>query len=67
LPVFLNDKQATNYHVGAQIVLNPLSGGGQSFRRIYNLTTNGSNVIILVASITNVTINRIDITPTSVV
>lgn len=67
IPVFLNDKQAANYHVGAPIYVNLLGGVGQSFRQVYNLTTNGASVIILVASITNVTVNRIDITPTSVV
>jgi hypothetical protein len=67
IPVYLNDKQATNYHVGAPIYVNLLGGQGQSFRQVYNLTTNGASVIILVASIANVTVNRIDITPTSVV
>jgi hypothetical protein len=67
VPVFLNDKQGTNYHVGAPIYVNILNGVGQSFRQIYNLTTNGASLMILVASIANVTVNRIDITPTSVV
>ena len=67
IPVYLNDKQATNYHVGAPIYMNMLGGVGQSFRQVYNLTTNGASVMILVASITNCTVNRIDITPTSVV
>jgi hypothetical protein len=67
IPVYLNDKQATNYHVCAPIYVNLLNGTGQSFRQVYNLTTNGASVIILVASIANVTVNRIDITPTSVV
>jgi len=67
LPVFLNDKQATNYHVGAPIAISINGGVGQSKRQVYNLTTNGASVIILVASITNVTVNRIDIVPTSVV
>lgn len=67
IPVYLNDKQATNYHVGAPIYVNLLNGVGQSFRQVYNLTTNGASVMILIASIANVTVNRIDITPTSVV
>jgi hypothetical protein len=67
VPVFLNDKQGTNYHVGAPIYVNLLNGAGQAFRQTFNLTTNGASVMILVASITNVTVNRIDITPTSVV
>jgi len=66
LPVFLNDKQATNYHVGAPLEVKINSVVGYSKRQIWNLTTNGANVIILVASITNMTVNRIDITPTSV-
>jgi hypothetical protein len=67
VPVFLNDKQGTNYHVGAPIYVNLLNGAGQAFRQTFNLTTNGASVIILVSSIANVTVNRIDITPTSVV
>jgi len=67
LPVFLNDKQATNYHVGVPFDVKVNGVAGYSKRQIWNLTTNGASVIILVASITNMTVNRIDITPTSVV
>jgi len=67
IPVYLNDKQGANYHVGGPIPVSLLSGSGQSFRQMWNLTTNGASVIILVASIANVTVNRIDVTPTSVV
>ena len=67
VPVFLNDKQGTNYHVGAPIYVNLLNGTGQSFRQVFNLTTNGASVMILVANIANVTVNRIDVTPTSMV
>ena len=67
VPLFLNDKQGTNYHIGAPIYVSLLNGTAQSFRQMFNLTTNGDSMMILVASITNVTINRIDVTPTSVV
>lgn len=67
VPIYLNDKQATNYHVGNPIFINPASGIGQCFRQTFNLVTNGASIMILVASIANVTVNRIDITPTSIV
>ena len=67
VPVYLNDKQGTNYHVGAPIAVSLAQGSGQSFRQLFNLTTNGASVIVLVSSIANVTINRIDVTPTSMV
>jgi hypothetical protein len=47
--------------------MNIENGTGASKRQVFNLTTNGASVMILVASIANVTVNRIDITPTSVV
>lgn len=67
IPLILNDKQATNYHVGAPIEMLISQKLGQSYRQMWNLTTNGASMMILVASIANVTVNRIDITPTSVV
>jgi hypothetical protein len=67
IPVYLNDKQGANYHVGAPIYVNLLADYSQSFRQVFNLTTNGASVIILVGQITNCTVNRIDITPTSMV
>ena len=68
IPAYLNDKEGSPfYHVGAPIYVNLLGGTGQNFRQVYNLTTNGASVMILVASIANCTVNRIDITPTSVV
>jgi len=67
LPVFLDDKGGVNYHVGAPMTPSIEGGVGLAKRMVYNLTTNGASVIILVASITNVTVNRIDIVPTSVV
>ena len=66
IPLFLNDS-VSQYHVGAPIVVNMMNAVGASKRTVYNLTTNGASVMILVASIANTTINRIDITPTSVV
>ena len=67
IPVFLNDAQGTNYHVGAPITVNLEQAVGQSKRQLFNLTVNSAYVAILVASIANVTVNRIDVTPTSVV
>jgi len=67
IPFFLNDAQGTNYHVGAPITVGISQAVGQSYRQLFNLTVNSAYVAILVASIANVTINRIDITPTSVV
>ncbi len=66
IPLFLNDGVA-QYHVGAPIYVNIENQIGASKRQVYNLTTNGASVMILVVSIANTTINRIDITPTSVV
>jgi len=67
IPLILNDKQATNYHVAAPIEMKISQKLGESYRQMWNLTTNGASMMILVASITNVTINRIDIVPSSVV
>jgi hypothetical protein len=66
VPLFLNDS-VSQYHVGAPIYVNIGGGVGQAKRQVFNLTTNGASVMILVANIANVTVNRIDITPTSVV
>ena len=67
VPVYLNDKQGTNYHLGSAITISLLGAVGQSFRQRTPLTTNGASVMMLVQTITNVTINRIDVVPTSVV
>jgi len=67
LPVFLDDKGGANYHVGAPIPVSIEGGVGQAKRTVYNLTTNSANMAILVATISNVTVNSINITPTSVV
>ena len=67
IPLFLNDSVSQQYHVGAPIFVNIEGGVGQAKRQVFNLTTNGASVMILVANIANVTVNRIDITPTSVV
>jgi len=67
IPFFLNDAQGTNYHVGAPITVGLSQALGQSYRQLFNLSVNSDYVAILVASIANVTVNRIDVTPTSVV
>ena len=67
LPVFLDDKGGVNYHVGAPITVSIEGAVGQSKRQALNLTTNGASIAVLVANIQNVTLNTINITPTSVV
>lgn len=67
IPVFLNDIQGNNYHVGAPITVGLSQAVGQSYRQLFNLSVNSDYMAILVASIANVTVNRIDVTPTSVV